>query len=828
MFFQRGVRLGRVVLWLGLGLGPAAVPALHAELSRMQEGEIILGQRTGVEGMVGEAEDVALDLARGKAYVVDPTGGRVLRFALGSDGRPLANAEAVLGKANFTASNGDGAVNAASFNKPSAVCVEANGRLWVADAFLHRVLRFDRPWDAPSGQGADGVLGQPSLTASGMGGWDANELRQPGGLAVDPMGNLYVSDTLNNRILRFDKAASKANGASADAVLGQSAFGQAQPGTSDTRLRHPEGLSVSSFSVIGSPTVWLWVADTENHRVLRFSNAGTAANGKAADKVLGQADFTSGTQPNQASSTRLRAPRRVRSELTRVWVADSGHHRVLGYNDMISIASGAAADKVLGQSGFSGRTSGSVAGRLFSPGGLAVDASLRLWVCDAGNQRLVWHNDAPAKINGADADGVLGADSLAVDPAHTLNPGGLAVDPATGKLFVSDIYRHRVLRYADHRTMAAGAAPEAVLGQANFTDGDPSLAAQGMNTPHGLWVDNAGRLWVADTGNHRVLRFDQAATRPSGAAADQLLGQPAYGEGQPARTAAGMNTPAGVVVDATGRLWVSDALNHRVLRFDNAAAKPSGAAANAVLGQADFTSDRSATVAVNSMNKPIGLHLESNGRLWVVDSGNSRVLRFDGAAQKNSGAAANGVLGQAGFTSALRTPSATGLDSPTAAWMDAQNRLWVADRGNIRLVRFDAAASRPNGAAADFLLGQEDWGFNVSGDTALRLNPTSLFVAQDGALWVADFLDFGVPAGRVLRYTEPSALAVRCGRNAQGRFFITFPSQPQANYRIEQSTDLKTWTTLTIVASDGAETTWTQSTAPSGTLFFRVVETSSL
>jgi sugar lactone lactonase YvrE len=90
-----------------------------------------------------------------------------------------------------------------------------------------------------------------------------------------------------------------------------------------------------------------------------------------------------------------------------------------------------------------------------------------------------------------------------------------------------------------------------------------------MSDPEGLAVDNAGRLWVADTVNSRVLRFDNAATLANSAPANGVLGQPDFSSGLFDTTQSAMHFPRGVAADDAGRLWVADNNNNRVLRFND-------------------------------------------------------------------------------------------------------------------------------------------------------------------------------------------------------------------------------------------------------------------
>ncbi len=130
-----------------------------------------------------------------------------------------------------------------------------------------------------------------------------------------------------------------------------------------------------------------------------------------------------------------------------------------------------------------------------------------------------------------------------------------------------DPLNNRVLRFDKAASKANGAAADGVLGQANFTGEIYALTATGMHWPIGVAVDSAGRLWVADQSNHRVLRFAAGVTLINDALADGVLGQVDVINGTFATTATAMANPTGVAVDSAGRLWVADTNNHRALLF---------------------------------------------------------------------------------------------------------------------------------------------------------------------------------------------------------------------------------------------------------------------
>ena len=325
------------------------------------------------------------------------------------------------------------------------------------------------------------------------------------------------------------------------------------------------------------------------------------------------------------------------------------------------------------------------------------------------------HGQPPLSDN-MPASGVLGhADFTTGTSGTTANtlqaPSGVAVDPATGKLFVVDRYNNRVLRWGSAAKRTNGSAAEAVLGQADFGTGSSGLSSTKLSDPLRASVDGSGRLWVSDYANNRVLRFDNASSKPSGSAADGVLGQPDFGTRTGGTTAGRMNGPVGVFADDEDRLWVTDRLNHRVLRFDNAAAKANGANADGVLGQADFTTGTSGLISTK-MNRPMGVYADAAGRLWVCEDDNNRALRFDLAAFKANGAAADGVLGQPDFTSNTKSAARNGVSNLRGVFGDAAGRLYLVDESNHRVVIFHDAASKPNGANADIVLGQP--GFNDS------------------------------------------------------------------------------------------------------------------
>ncbi|MFZ4621536.1 MAG: alpha/beta hydrolase-fold protein [Bacteroidota bacterium] len=317
-------------------------------------------------------------------------------------------------------------------------------------------------------------------------------------------------------------------------------------------------------------------------------------------------------------------------------------------------------------------------------------------------------------FNNMPAGGVLGqsnfTSNLSGAGAASLNsPAGVAVDPMTGKLFVVDRYNNRILRWSSSAKMTNGSSAEAVLGQPDFFTVSSGLSAAKLNDPLRVCVDSAGRLWVSDYLNNRVLRFDNASSKSTGAAADAVLGQPDFTTNSGATTAVKMKGPVGVCIDKSGKLWVTDRLNHRVLRFDNAASLTNRANANGVLGQPDFTTGTLGLSAIK-MNRPMGVYADAHDHLWVCEDDNNRVIRFDSVSTKGNGAVADGVLGQPDLNTGTKNYSRNGVGNLRGVYGDEAGRLYIVDESNHRVMVFNHAAERPNGAFADVILGQPDFG----------------------------------------------------------------------------------------------------------------------
>jgi uncharacterized protein (TIGR03437 family) len=669
----------------------------------------------GVKGL-NSPLGLAVDPTTGNLYVADYNDNRVVRFP-----NPFANPsrvepDAVYGQPSFNVSTAG--VSSSTLNKPRAVAFDSRGNLWVSDSGNHRVVRFSAGvLDSTTPPAADTVIGQSDLLSNrsnaGGSGASASGFDTPAGVVFDSQDNLYVADLNNARVLKFSAPLGPSNQSpAASGVWGQPNFqtrgvGQASAST----LAGPTGVAVDAGGN-------LYVAAPADHRVLVFSAA--TSTGAAAKNVLGQSDFTSTTANTnvspKASANTLAGPRDVKVDPSGVvFVADSGNNRVLSFPQ-----GSKSATQVWGQADLVANAPNQLKpASISTPIKMAIDyssAPYALYVSDFANNRVVAWRDSVRFRNGDPADFVIGQPDLftgapnvdtrgSQSPSRTSlsSPGGIAVNPYDGTLYVADSGNNRVLRYPRPVNQSGRITPDAVIGQVDFNSSASALVnASSLRLPSNVALGPDGNIFVADTGNNRVLEFP--AGSGTGASAIRVYGQPnSTSSTTPAQSAAQTLTmPRGLFVDQSFNLYVADSGANRVLIFPNTqAAPPAGAAAAFVIGQTTFNAS-----GTTVLNGPTDVAVDSATNIYVSDYGDNRILIFPSLVfLPVGGGAPTGVVGQQdlkgttpNWSSTNGLAAADGLYAPVGVYLDRQDTLYVGDAGNNRVLHFLKAASLVNSA----------------------------------------------------------------------------------------------------------------------------------
>jgi len=399
----------------------------------------------------------------------------------------------------------------------------------------------------------------------------------------------------------------------------------------------------------------------------------------AAAWVMGQPDLSSvaANQGGSAGATTINYPWKVRAHGGIVMVADAANGRVLLYHGPIS-SDGPAAAVVVGRPNATAPISGVTAlDTLLYPTGVDADGA-HMVVSDYAQNRVLIFNGMPA------ADGV--AASMVVGQSVVSAPGPQAPNDGHGSTFglglngpydailagtalvVADTGNHRVLVY-DPVPNALDVSPTAVIGQADDFGDQPNRggAADGttLNDPRGLYWDGE-RLYIADSGNNRVLVYDGLPT-VSGAAATFAIGQANLSATGASISASGLGYPTGVSGDGQ-HLFIADA--NRVQVF-SPVPTGSGAAAVSLLGQPDFSSfaaNQGGAAGAVTLFQPVGIATDGLD-LYVSDQRNDRVMVYAcvGAPTPSPSATETASPSVTVSPTTTPTPSATATPSISAS-----------------------------------------------------------------------------------------------------------------------------------------------------------------
>ncbi|CAF4902345.1 unnamed protein product, partial [Rotaria sp. Silwood1] len=647
-------------------------------------------------------------------YVVDYSNHRIQRFPPGSN-----TAATVAG------STGSPGSTLAQLNNPSAIYVTANQIMYIMDTSNYRVLKWK--------------LGDPLgyIVAGGNGNGGAfTQIGTSYSLFVDSHYNIYISEQTNHRVTKWSNG-----NTTAGALI---AGGNGQGNTPD-KLNYPWGIYVDSSST-------LYVADRSNNRIQRWDSG--AANGIT---VAGDTSGTAGS-----FSYLLNSPTGVMvDQYGSIYVLDSGNTRI--------------------QKWTSGATFGTtvLTTTLSNPLGMGVNAVGNLFIADTNSHRVqsfsvycpVTTTSAPLSIQvstplcstavwNSSVTLIVGATGTSGNsPTFVSSPYDVTFDKYQ-QMYVADYGNHRIQQYTFGSNV--GQTVAGITSSAGSTLGQ-------LNNPSAVYVDANDNMYILDTSNYRILRWElgnQLGTiivngRGSGTTLDKIgtsyamfvfnatsiyvseygnnrvtkwiisnnnLGQLMAGGAGVGSTSEKLNGPWGIYVDINETLYVADRLNHRIQKW--VFGSPIGitiAGQSGVLGSWSY-----------QFNNPTSLTFDQYGYMYVLDAGNSRVQKWS-----------------IGMTYGFTVVSGS-MSSPSAMHWDFSNNIYVADTSSHRIMSYNilcpptttttvASSTLPPNAACQSGVYNATWSIvagvsSATGTTSIHLNsPTDVFVDGNFNIYVADY-----------------------------------------------------------------------------------------
>jgi sugar lactone lactonase YvrE len=293
------------------------------------------------------------------------------------------------------------------------------------------------------------------------------------------------------------------------------------------------------------------------------------------------------------------------------------------------------------------------AAALAAPAQIAYDAAGNLYIADLNNNviRKVDLAGIVTTVAGNGEQGFAG-DGGAATSAQLDSPAGVAVN-AAGDIYIADTHNQRIRKVSGGTiTTIAG------TGVAGFSGDSGAAASAQLSNPTALALDSSGNLLIADTDNHRIRKISGTTITTVAGNGEQAFS----GDGALA-TAAGIDSPNGVAVDAAGKIYIGDTRNQRV-RVVDATGVISTLAGN---GSKAYGGD-GGTAAGASLARPRGLSIDAQGNIYIADSDNNRI-RVVGTTGKISTVAGNGSQGFAGdgglaVNAIIDTPRAPAVQAP--------------------------------------------------------------------------------------------------------------------------------------------------------------------
>jgi uncharacterized protein (TIGR03663 family) len=269
-----------------------------------------------------------------------------------------------------------------------------------------------------------------------------------------------------------------------------------------------------------------------------------------------------------------------------------------------------------------------------APRAVAIGQDGSIYIADTGNSRII-HLDAKGNI--LTTWGSRTSDGqVPPTPGTFIEPWGIALD-SKGNVYVTDTWNHRVQKFD---------------AQGNFLlewgiAGQPGSGPYGFWGPRGIAVGSDDRVYVTDTGNKRVVLFDENGIF--------LLEFGTSGEGQ-------LDEPVGIALGPDGQVYVADTWNTRVVVFSSDGEYRTSWPVQAWTG--------------NSLDEKPYIAVDKQGRVYITDPEGYRVIVFSASGE------ALAVFGQYG-------PETDSFGMPTGLAVDLNGALWVVDAGNNRLAKFD-------------------------------------------------------------------------------------------------------------------------------------------
>ncbi len=644
--------------------------------------------------------------------------------------------------------NGEGiAAVYAKLHIPCFVLPDGSGNIYIADGDNSRIRKVDAAGVISS------IAGTGTFGFSGDGGpATAAQLGFPSSLAFDGSGNLIFTDEINERI-RIISPAGIINTIAGDGTTG---FGGDSSTATAAQLHTP-----MSVCVDGSGNIYF--VDLGNNRIRKISTSGIITT------VVGTGAYGFSGDGGAATAANINRPNNV--------IVDAANNLYLAelYNNRVrKVTSSGIISTIAGNgtAGFSGDGGQATNAQIHSPMSVALDAGGNLYIADADNERIRKVNSSGiiSTIVGTGATGYSG-DGGPASAATLYIPFSVTLD-AAGNLYVVDQDNHSI------RKVTSCAVPyvPAITGAPSVATYATTLFSNGVSG--GTWFSNShsvatvssvGMVYGVSSGS-AIISYSipnscgttivtmPLTVTPTPSICNNIYtiagtGISGYSGDGGAATAAQVNSPAGVIFDAAGNLYVADQAGCTIRKIS-----PTGIVTTfAGTGTYGHSGDGGAATAAQ-LGEPTTMCFDLSGNMYVAEPASSyiRKISTSGIISSVAGNFTYGYSGDGG------PASASALDQPLSVVADAAGNIYIADALNSCVRKIDTSGiittiAGGGGAASGY-------GGDGGPATAATLNVTTS-VALDTAnnLYIADGAN-----GRIRKVSPSGIITTIAGTGTRG------------------------------------------------------------
>jgi sugar lactone lactonase YvrE len=534
----------------------------------------------------------------------------------------------------------------ASLNLPSDVAVDPQGNLYISDRSNHRIRKVD----------SKGII----TTYAGLGvAWFGGDygpateafIKFPFGITFDTKGNLYIADRGNSRIRKVDTKGTITTVAGNGLFASRGDYGPAV----QAELSYPTDVAVDDFGNI-------YIADRNNNRIRMVNTIGVITT------IMGTGGSHYNGDQGLALQTNVALPFALEVEpgSKSLVVVDRSHFRVRRLTFLTMRVQTIAGN---GRSLSKGDQGQALGATLNGPRGILIDSGGNIIFADQMHH-IIRKIDAKGFITNLAGDGKrsnLGDGKPAIQ-ASLLRPATMTIDREDNIYFASPSGNGWIIRKIDSQGIISLFAGNSKVG----TEGDNGLAVDAsFYAIKDIASDTEGNVYVADAVNPFIRKIDTQGIITK------------YSEKEWSKLDGNIH-PNGLTFDSSGNLFVADSGSSKIWKI-TAEGK-----VEHVAGNGDFEDSGDGGPALEAgIRSPDGLAISPDGELYVTEERAHRIRKIDKNGIITTVVAKNGKAGFGGFGGDGGPAVDAQVNGPARLVFDAQGNLYFTDRMNNRIRKVD-------------------------------------------------------------------------------------------------------------------------------------------